>query len=78
MLALGYGMPVMAPAYGCFIEYCDERSAILYDCIEAGLRRIAVLDQDGYSLLRKHAASQGESFSEDRIAKRYIDFFNSI
>lgn len=77
-LALGYGVPVLAPSYGCFLEYCNDRSAVLYESLEAGLRRLASLGDDEYTVMRVQAFRQGEIFSEEIVARKYIDFFNGI
>ena len=77
-LALGYGVPVLAPAYGCFLDYCNVRSAVLYESLEEGLRRLASMCNDEYAVMRTQAARQGEAFSEESVARKYIDFFNGI
>ncbi|MCR5548018.1 MAG: glycosyltransferase family 4 protein [Bacteroidales bacterium] len=78
MLAAGGGMPVLAPDFGCFKDNYDSNSAVLYSDLMAGLRRIAAMTSGEYSLMRGHAGMLARLFSEETVADRYIQYFNSL
>lgn len=78
MIASGSGMPVVAPRFGCFTEHYDDKSAVLYDDLDAALRRIAAMTDDEYARMRDHAALLGRLFSEEAIVARYFHYFDSL
>jgi glycosyltransferase involved in cell wall biosynthesis len=77
-LAAGYGMPILAPEYGCFKEYYDRQSGVLYSDLESALRQLASMSQEEYDQMGQNAALLKDKFSEEAIAQRYIQYFNSL
>lgn len=77
-LAAGYGIPIFAPDYGCFREQYDNRSAVLYSDLKDALRRIASMTTEEYALMKENAAALRETFSEEAVASRYVDYFNTL
>lgn len=77
MIASGHGMPVIAPSFGCFLEYCDMDSDILYSDLNEALRQVADLTEAQYLEIRNRASVKKTLFSEETVARRYLDFFSS-
>ncbi|MBR5671116.1 MAG: glycosyltransferase, partial [Bacteroidales bacterium] len=78
MIAANYGLPVMAPAMGSFTELYDDNSAILYDSLEDALMKAAALSEQDYARMRESAARLHERCSQQIVAHRYIDYFNTL
>lgn len=75
MIAANYGIPVLAPSYGCFAEVFDETSAVLFSELKEGLKELSGMGQAKYDALRSAAGSLKEKYSPEEIASRYIDYF---
>lgn len=77
-IAANYGLPIIAPAMGSFTELYDDNSAILYNSLESALREAAAISEQDYAIMRESAAQLHERCSEQVVAHRYIDFFNTL
>lgn len=78
MIAVGGGMPVLAPSYGCFQEQYNDRSAVLYSDLSDALRRISHMTQDEYSAMHSSAEQLKENSTEEVVTSKYIRCFDSI
>lgn len=80
VIALGYGLPVIAPCYGCFIEIYNDNAALLFEPgrLKAALKAAASISQSSYELKRQSVLKLRESYSEERIAGNYLKAFDSI
>lgn len=78
MIAVGGGMPVLAPSFGCFQEQYNDRSAVLYSDLDDALCRVSILTQEEYSSMRNSAEQLKEHNTEEAVASRYIRCFDSI
>lgn len=78
--ALGYGLPVIAPSMGSFMDYFDEESAIFYQQGELteALRRVSRMSSSQYDELRINVAKVRENYTEERIAQNYIQAFKEM
>lgn len=78
--ALGYGLPVLAPRFGCFTDVFNDENAILYQQGELtqALRQVSKMTQKEYEKLRKAVSTLREDYSEERIANNYIYAFKQI
>ena len=78
--ALGYGLPVIAPELGSFLDYFDNSTAILYfqGTLKESLRRVSTITQREYEAIRNNLAKVREVYTEERIAQNYIRAFKSI
>lgn len=84
MIAVGYGIPIIAPNFGIFSEvYTNNVDAILYDPKDeqglhnALLKAIALTDIQ-YQNLRQNCIELKGKYSESKIVENYSAFFNSI
>ena len=75
--ALGYGLPVIAPKMGSFMDVFNDETAILYP--EGGLKdaltKVSQMDTYHYELLKEAVAGMRENYTEERIAQNYIKAF---
>lgn len=80
MTAIAYNLPIIAPNYGCFSEYYDNKSAVLYKkgCLLEALYKIANISQKEYDDMRLSTNIIKERYSEMNVAKNYIDFFSEL
>lgn len=80
MIAIAYGLPVVAPNIGCFAELLNEESAVLYEqgFLKDGLKKISAMTQEEYDAMRSGMTKLKEEYSEETIAKKYIDCFGNI
>ena len=78
--ALGYGLPVIAPELGSFLDYFDNKTAILYPqgALKESLRCVSTMTQREYQTIRNNLAIVRENYTEERIAQNYIRAFKSI
>lgn len=78
--ALGYGLPVIAPNYGCFKETLNNESAIIYpqDELYTTMKKVSYLTQSEYDRLKNGMMRLREKYSEEKIADNYINAFNDI
>lgn len=77
-IAAGYGKPILAPDYGCFREQYSRQSALLYSNLEDALLQLSSLTEQDYEGLCHHAERLKEVFSEEAVARRYIQYFKSL
>lgn len=78
--AVGYNLPVIAPRYGCFSDILTEKSAILYEqahLIDA-LRMTSSMKTDAYKKIKSAISLLKDDYSEERVAKNYLEEFNRI
>ena len=78
--ALGYGIPVVAPMFGCFTDTLDDSAAVLYeqgDLISA-LRRVSEMSVSEYEAKRNAMKILKEENSEEKIANNYIRVFKRV
>lgn len=80
LTAIGYGLPVIAPRMGCFIDYLDEDSAILYEQgeLRSALAHVSHIDSLQYDKIKKADAEIRNDYSEERIACNYIEAFKNV
>ena len=78
MIAAGYGLPVIAPDYGCFRECYSNDSGILYSDLKSALRRASAMTEAEYEAMSRNAGELADCFSEEVVSKRYIDYFNKL
>ena len=81
MLAINYGIPVIAPSLPAFLEHCNPENALLYDKeegIEVALKKCASLSQYDYDALKRSWTGEYDRCSPPRVAERYACFFNEI
>lgn len=75
--ALGYGLPVIAPKMGSFIDVFNNDAAVFYS--EGGLKdaltKVSKMDNHHYELLRNAVACIRENYTEEKIAQNYIKAF---
>ena len=78
--AIGYGLPVIAPDFGCFADTVNEEASVLYKKGEltTALRSISEMTQDDYAKMRRSMLLLREEYSEERIANNYIQAFKNI
>ena len=78
--AVAYEVPIIAPAFGCFIETYDNESAFLYPqgSLEETLRSVASISPTEYDLKKAACAKIKMANSEECIAANYKRFFNSF
>lgn len=80
LTALNYGLPIIAPNFGCFAETYDEKSGILYSqghLIEA-LCKASKISATEYLELVDNCRKRRQLFSEEYISQNYINYFNSL
>ena len=78
LIAMNYGLPVIAPDFGCFRDLYDSSSAVLYNDLEYALRQVAEMSTEEYSRLKNNAVLLKEKNSEEVIANNYISYFDSL
>lgn len=78
--ALGYGLPIVAPRFGCFTEVYSDSTAILYQSgdLKNALRKASSLTMADYTQLKNSVMVLKEKYSEDTIARNYINAFKEI
>ena len=78
--ALGYGIPVIAPRFGCFEETLNENASILYqpEGLKEALRRVSTMTQSEYDTMKQAMNTLREGYSEENIANNYIRAFKKI
>ena len=74
--SLFYGLPIIAPNFGCFSDTYNKESAILY---KQGFLKEAIflasnITADDYIIMVENCRKIRDSFSEENIAKKYISF----
>lgn len=78
--ALGYGIPVVAPTFGCFTDTLDGNAAVLYEQgdLLSALRRVSGMSAVEYESKRKAMKLLKDENSEERIASNYIRVFKRV
>ncbi|EFI70857.1 MULTISPECIES: glycosyltransferase family 4 protein [Segatella] len=80
LTALYYGLPIIAPNFGCFAETYDDKSGFLYSqgqLIEA-LCKASKMSASDYLELVANCRKRRQIFSEENISQNYINYFNSL
>ena len=80
LTSLFYGLPIIAPNFGCFSDTYNKESAILY---KQGFLKEAIflasnITADDYIIMVENCRKIRDSFSEENIAKKYIEYFNEL
>lgn len=80
MIAVGYAKPIIAPSIGCFSEIYDDSQGQLYKQggLKDTLRKVATMNVDTYKAKCDKCGTLKEEYSEENIAKRYIELFSRI
>lgn len=78
--AIGYGLPVIAPSFGCFTETLNNDSAIIYPQgeLKEALTQVSRITENEYDQLRNGMFALTELYSEENIAQNYIRAFKEI
>ena len=78
--AVAYGLPVIAPDFGCFAETYSNESAILYpqEHLEEALTRVSRFTKDDYNRMKLACRKVTDANSEEKIAENYIWYFNLL
>lgn len=78
--AMAYGLPIIAPDFGCFSETYDNSSAILYSPghIKDAVMKALSLNQEDYDKMRHNCSVISQTHSEESVAQRYIEYFKLI
>lgn len=78
--ALGYGLPVIAPDYGCFTEMYDRNTAVLYPDggLKQALKEVSAITPEAYDKMKAAVRTLRELYSEENVAKAYIKAFSDI
>ena len=84
MIAVNYGLPVIAPDHSCFKDvYTDGVNALLYDNKEKDalyekLKYLSQISNDEYSIMRTNCDVIKSTCSEVAIVQNYINLFKMI
>lgn len=80
MIAIQYGLPVIAPEFPAFAEYCKNDNAILYATghLKEVLMACSKLKQKDYDILRENWNAVKSDCTSDVIASRYSHYFNTV
>ena len=80
MIAIRYGLPVIAPRFPSFMEYCTEENSLLYQPGELtdALKRCASMDDKTYQIMRNDWDTVSIRCTPPAIASNYIRFFHEI
>lgn len=81
MISLCYGIPIIAPFYGCFKDTYSTTSAIFYDKgnvqgLADSINKAVSLNQEEYKKMRCEVCKVRANYSEEVIARRYISIFD--
>lgn len=78
--ALGYGVPVVAPSFGCFTDTVNNDTSILYvqGNLKDAIRRVSNMTNAEYKRMRAAMAVLREQYSEESIAANYIKTFKKV
>lgn len=80
MIALNYGLPIVAPRIGCFSNIYNDNSALLYmpGELSSSLVRLSKMTERDYLLLKAECKNIRNRFSNINIANNYVDYFDTI
>lgn len=78
--ALGYGVPVVAPDFGCFTDTVNNDTAILYEQgnLKNAIRRVSNMTNAEYEMMKEAMLELREQYSEESIAANYIKMFTKV
>ena len=78
--ALGYGIPVVAPNFGCFTDTVNNDAAILYEqgSLKDALRKVSQMTKPEYEKMRVAMFMLREQYSEESIAANYNRTFKKV
>lgn len=80
LTALNYGLPIIAPNFGCFSDTYNPQMGILYDrqCLRDALLTVMKMNENDYQEMRNACQKAKETFSEEAIANNYIKLFDEV
>lgn len=80
LTSLFYGLPIIAPKFGCFSDTYNEESAILYNqgFLKEAIYIASKITVDDYRIKVENCKKIRKNFSEETIAKKYIGYFNGL
>lgn len=80
MIAMNYGLPILAPRLSSFTSIYDEEASIYYDgeSIDLALSYLSELSNKDYEKIANNVSKISKRFSESSIASNYINYFNTI
>lgn len=80
LTSLFYGLPIIAPDFGCFSDTYNKESAILYKqgFLKEAIYLASNITADDYRIKVENCWKIRDSFSEENIAKKYIEFFKEL
>lgn len=80
LTSLFYGLPIIAPNFGCFSDTYNEESAILYKqgSLKDAIYIASNITVDDYRVKVENCRKIRDTFSEETIAKKYIGYFNEL
>lgn len=80
LTSLFYGLPIIAPNFGCFSDTYNEESAILYKqgSLKEAIYIASNITVDDYRVKVENCRKIRDTFSEENIAKKYIGYFNEL
>ena len=80
LTSLFYGLPIIAPNFGCFSDTYNEESAILYKqgSLKEAIYIASNITVDDYRVKVENCRKIRDTFSEETIAKKYIGYFNGL
>lgn len=80
MVALHYGLPVIAPAFPAFKEYCDQENSLLYQDGElmSALERSISISEEEYAALKNKWNAVSAKCTPSVIVQNYISFFSNL
>ena len=78
--ALGYGVPVVAPSFGCFTDTVNNDTAVLYEQgnLKDALRKVSQMTKSEYERMKEAMDLLREQYSEESIAANYIKTFKKV
>lgn len=80
LLAFSFGLPVVAPRMGCFVNLVGENRGVLYnpeaaDGLEQAMRQAAALDKEA---VRRDVLDFAHSLDWDRLAPQHAEVYREI
>lgn len=77
MIAVNYAKPICAPSIGCFLDIYNPSQGVLYEQgkLKEAIRHIASINEKQYGVMCKNCIELKESYSEENIAKKYLQLF---
>lgn len=80
MISVNYGLPIIAPSINSFKDIYDEKSALFYEqgSLNTALEKAVNITMEEYSKMKEHCNSLKNRFSEERVSKNYIEYFERL